>query len=156
MHLKTVVVKCPAAGEAWKFGEGTMSQNYEVSCLCCFVLIIFNSYEQKLNGCKRQLLNQATTDGNHYEFNQHMILCLPQSQLNETINYNERFSWEWTQGKPGFDEDAGRLNREYRAAQSKGLPYPILWAVEYFTVDEGNFRYGRYYRLAGWYCHIAM
>ncbi|GBM93032.1 hypothetical protein AVEN_242383-1, partial [Araneus ventricosus] len=51
---------------------------------------------------------------------------------------------------------AGRLNREYRAAQSKGLPYPILWAVEYFTVDEGNFRYGRYYRLAGWYCHIAM
>ncbi|GBO04566.1 Dual oxidase maturation factor 1 [Araneus ventricosus] len=81
---------------------------------------------------------------------------LPQTQLNETINYNERFSWEWTQGKPGFDEDAGRLNREYRAAQSKGLPYPILWAVEYFTVDEGNFRYGRYYRLAGWYCHIAM
>ncbi|CAL1264848.1 unnamed protein product [Larinioides sclopetarius] len=81
---------------------------------------------------------------------------LPQTQLNETINYNERFSWEWTQGKPGFDEDAGKLNREYRAAQSKGLPYPILWAVEYFTIDEGNFRYGRYYRLAGWYCHVAM
>ncbi|GIX97150.1 dual oxidase maturation factor 1, partial [Caerostris extrusa] len=50
----------------------------------------------------------------------------------------------------------GRLNREYRAAQWKGLPYPILWVVEYFTIDEGNFRYGRYYRLAGWYCHITL
>ncbi|XP_071034974.1 dual oxidase maturation factor 1 [Parasteatoda tepidariorum] len=81
---------------------------------------------------------------------------LPQNQLNETINYNERFSWEWSQGKPGFDEEAGKLNQEYRKAQWKGLPYPILWAVEYFTIDEGNFRHGRYYRTAGWYCHIAL
>lgn len=80
----------------------------------------------------------------------------PEKQINETINFNERFSWEWAQGKPGYGENAGRLNREYRAAQWKGLPYPILWAVEYFTVDEGHFRHGRYYRLAGWYCHIAM
>ncbi|GFS47752.1 dual oxidase maturation factor 1 [Trichonephila inaurata madagascariensis] len=84
------------------------------------------------------------------------LLGLPQNQLNETINYNERFSWQWVQGKPGFEEDAGRLNREYRAAQWKGLPYPILWVVEYFTIDEGNFRHGRYYRIAGWNCHIAL
>ncbi|KAG8183360.1 hypothetical protein JTE90_008263 [Oedothorax gibbosus] len=81
---------------------------------------------------------------------------IPERQLNETINYNERFSWQWMQGKPGFGDDAGRLNREYREAQWKGLPYPILWAVEYFTIDEGNFRHGRYYRLAGWNCHIAL
>ncbi|GFY66734.1 dual oxidase maturation factor 1 [Trichonephila inaurata madagascariensis] len=84
------------------------------------------------------------------------LLGLPQNQLNETINYNERFSWQWVQGKPGFEEDAGRLNREYRAAQWKGLPYPILWVVEYFTIDEANFRHGRYYRIAGWNCHIAL
>lgn len=26
----------------------------------------------------------------------------PEKQLNETINYNEHFSWEWRQGRPGF------------------------------------------------------
>ncbi|XP_035207012.1 dual oxidase maturation factor 1-like isoform X2 [Stegodyphus dumicola] len=81
---------------------------------------------------------------------------IPKLQINETINYNERFSWEWGQGKPGFGDEAGRLQKEYRAAQRKGLPYPILWTVEYFTIDEGNFRHGRYYRTAGWYCHIAL
>ncbi|XP_054713754.1 dual oxidase maturation factor 1-like [Uloborus diversus] len=30
---------------------------------------------------------------------------LPVNQLNETINYNERFSWEWAQGRPGFGKD---------------------------------------------------
>lgn len=84
------------------------------------------------------------------------LVGTPRIQVNEIINYNERFSWEWAQGRPGFGEDAGRFNREYRKAKEKGLPYPILWTVEYFTVDEGNFRHGRYYRLAGWYCHIAL
>lgn len=26
----------------------------------------------------------------------------PEKQLNETINYNEHFSWEWEQGRLGF------------------------------------------------------
>lgn len=85
------------------------------------------------------------------------LLGIPKKQLNnETINYNERFSWEWEQGKPGFGPEAGRFNREFRSAQTKGLPYPILWAAQYFTIDEGNFRHGRYYRTAGWYGHIIM
>lgn len=80
----------------------------------------------------------------------------PIHQLGETIQYNERFSWQWAQGKNGFGSQAGRINREFRAAQFKGLPYPILWVAEYFTIDGEGIRFGRNYRTAGWYCHILL
>lgn len=51
---------------------------------------------------------------------------------------------------------AGRIQREFRAAQHIGLPLPILWIVDYFVIDGEGFRYGRFYRIAGWYAHIAM
>ncbi|KRT82502.1 hypothetical protein AMK59_4481, partial [Oryctes borbonicus] len=74
---------------------------------------------------------------------------------NEIINYNERFSWEWDQGRFGFGPYAGRLQREFREAQRIGLPLPILWVVDYFVIDGEGFRHGRFYRTAGWYAHIA-
>ncbi|XP_053392446.1 dual oxidase maturation factor 1-like isoform X2 [Mercenaria mercenaria] len=80
----------------------------------------------------------------------------PEKQLNETINYNEHFSWEWEQGRLGFGPFAGRFNREYRAAQFRGLPLPILWIAEYFTLDGEGIRWGRHYRQAGWYSHIML
>lgn len=80
----------------------------------------------------------------------------PEKQLNETINYNEHFSWEWEQGRLGFGPFAGPFNREYRAAQFRGLPLPILWIAEYFTLDGEGIRWGRHYRQAGWYSHIMM
>ncbi|XP_015437401.1 PREDICTED: dual oxidase maturation factor 1-like [Dufourea novaeangliae] len=78
------------------------------------------------------------------------------SLAKETINYNERFWWTWDQGKFGFGPDAGLLQRNFRAAQRKGLPIPILWVVEYFIIDGEGIRFGRYYRTAGWYCHILL
>ncbi|KAK7111588.1 dual oxidase maturation factor 1-like [Littorina saxatilis] len=80
----------------------------------------------------------------------------PEQQLNETINYNEHFSWEWRQGRLGFGPFAGRFQQEYRAAQFRGLPLPILWAAEYFTFDGEGIRWGRFYRQAGWYSHIVL
>jgi hypothetical protein len=80
----------------------------------------------------------------------------PITQKNATINYNERFSWEWNQGRLGFGPYAGRINRELRAAQYRGLPIPILSIVEYFTLDGENIRWGRAYREAGYYTHIMM
>ncbi|XP_064610139.1 dual oxidase maturation factor 1-like [Liolophura sinensis] len=80
----------------------------------------------------------------------------PEQQLNETINYNEHFSWEWGQGRIGFGPFAARINREFRAAQFRGLPYPILWIAEYFTFDGEGIRWGRFYRTAGWYSHIML
>ncbi|XP_076450118.1 dual oxidase maturation factor 1-like isoform X1 [Babylonia areolata] len=80
----------------------------------------------------------------------------PEQQLNETINYNEHFSWEWRQGRFGFGPFAGRFQQEYRAAQFRGLPLPILWVAEYFTFDGEGIRWGRHYRQAGWYSHIVL
>lgn len=51
---------------------------------------------------------------------------------------------------------AGALQRAYRAAQVRGAPLPILWVAEYFTLDGEGFRFGRHYRLAGWYAHICV
>ncbi|KAI8797394.1 dual oxidase maturation factor 1 [Biomphalaria glabrata] len=76
--------------------------------------------------------------------------------IGETINYNEHFSWEGLQGRFGFGPFSGRFNQEYRAAQQRGLPLPILWIAEYFTIDGEGIRWGRHYRQAGWYSHIML
>ncbi|KAL3875856.1 hypothetical protein ACJMK2_033767 [Sinanodonta woodiana] len=80
----------------------------------------------------------------------------PEHQLNETINYNEHFSWEGAQGRFGYGQYASRINQEYRAAQFRGLPQPILWIAEYFVFDEEGVRWGRFYRTAGFYSDILL
>ncbi|XP_035667437.1 dual oxidase maturation factor 1-like [Branchiostoma floridae] len=71
---------------------------------------------------------------------------------NEEINYNERFNYgQDGQGRIGFGPYASLTNREFRAAQYRGLPYPILWVAEYFTLDGEDIRWHRSYRLAGYY-----
>jgi hypothetical protein len=80
-------------------------------------------------------------------------------RVNETINYNERISWDndgWTVGRGGFGPYAGRFNQEFREHQRKGSPYPILWAAEYFTLDGEGVRWGRHYLQAGYYAHIML
>lgn len=76
----------------------------------------------------------------------------------EEIDYNERYYWAdpWSQGRLGFGRFAGRYNQEFRAAQFRGTPYPILWIAEYFTLDGELIRWGRKFRLAGWYGHILL
>jgi len=86
----------------------------------------------------------------------------PEYQIGERINYNERFWWSstaglwWHQGRIGFGPQSATINQEFRAAQRKGLPYPILWVAEYFTFDGEGIRWGRNYRTAGWYTHIML
>ncbi|XP_070539714.1 dual oxidase maturation factor 1-like [Ptychodera flava] len=82
----------------------------------------------------------------------------PEKQLNEQINYNERFSWAptWDQGRLFYGPWGGQVNQEFRAAQYRGLPYPILWIAEYFTIDGENLRWGRSYRMSGYYAHILL
>ncbi|XP_044254633.1 dual oxidase maturation factor 1-like [Tribolium madens] len=81
---------------------------------------------------------------------------VPPTLANEIINYNERFSWTWDQGRFGYGPYAGHLQQEFRAAQYRGLPTPILWVVDYFVIDGEGFRFGRFYRTAGWYSHVAL
>lgn len=51
---------------------------------------------------------------------------------------------------------AGNLQKHYRHAQFRGLPYPILWIAETFTIDYESIHIGRYYRQAGWLSHIFL
>lgn len=74
----------------------------------------------------------------------------------DQVNYNERFSWEWAQGRQGFGPQAGHYNQDFREAQVRGTPLPILWIAEYFTFDGEGIRFGRNYRIAGWYTHILI
>lgn len=78
---------------------------------------------------------------------------------NETIDYNERFSWDsrgWLLFRAFFGPSAGRFNQEFREAQRKGLPYPILWIAEYFTIDGEGIRWGRFYLQAGFFTHVML
>jgi len=76
--------------------------------------------------------------------------------VEETINYNERFHWAWRQGRFGFGPYAGRISRELRTAQYRGIPLPILWVAEYFTLDGELIRWGRSYRTAGWFANEVL
>lgn len=87
------------------------------------------------------------------------VTSFENGKVNETINYNERFSWNnegFHLGRAGFGPFAGLFNREFRAGQRKGLPYPILWVAEYFTIDGEGIRWGRHYLQAGYYAHIMV
>ncbi|XP_028409127.1 dual oxidase maturation factor 1-like [Dendronephthya gigantea] len=70
----------------------------------------------------------------------------------EKVDYNERFHWN----SPWGLSITANINREFREAQYKGLPYAILWIAEYFTIDGENIRWGRSYRMAGFYTHIML
>ncbi|KAJ8029889.1 Dual oxidase maturation factor 1 [Holothuria leucospilota] len=72
------------------------------------------------------------------------------------INYNERFYFSGPQGRIGFGRYSGRINQEFRAAQWRGMPFPILWVAEYFTLDGEDILWGRSYRLSGFYANIML
>ena len=76
----------------------------------------------------------------------------------ETINYNERFRWgdTWRQGRLDFGIFGGQFNQEYRQAKYRGMPYPIAWVAEHFTLDGEQILWYRKFRVAGWYTHIWL
>jgi len=84
------------------------------------------------------------------------LLGEPEQQLNQTINYNEEFSWEWQQGIVGHGPYGGRITREYFEGVERGLPVPILAVAEWFTLEGEYIHWARYYRIAGWYTHILL
>jgi len=80
----------------------------------------------------------------------------PLVQFNETINYNEFLNWAWDQGRVGFGSQGGSIAEAYRHADLRGMPKPMLDIVQYFTIDGELVRWGRYYRLAGYYTFILL
>jgi len=84
------------------------------------------------------------------------LLGLPINQANQTINYNEIYSWEWQQGIVGYGPYSGRIQQEYRRSIERGDPVAVFWIAEYFILDGDGIYYGRWGRIAGWYTHILM
>ncbi|XP_067871249.1 dual oxidase maturation factor 2-like isoform X2 [Heterodontus francisci] len=70
---------------------------------------------------------------------------LPENQLNETINYNEEFLWQF-----GQDYDV-----QYRKGLERGLPNPILYIAEKFTPSSPCGVYSQY-RVSGQYASATM
>lgn len=69
----------------------------------------------------------------------------PVQQLNETIDYNEQFTWR-------LGEDYAE---EYAEALEKGLPDPVLYLAEKFTPSSPCGLY-RQYRLAGHFASATL
>ncbi|KAI5129340.1 dual oxidase maturation factor 2 [Manis pentadactyla] len=69
----------------------------------------------------------------------------PVQQLDETIDYNEQFSWHLGQD----------YAEEYAEALEKGLPDPVLYLAEKFTPNSPCGLY-RQYRLAGHYASAML
>ena len=97
----------------------------------------------------------------------HLFCCAGTSEVDyelerpfpdETINYNERFRWgdTWQQGRLDFGIFGGQFNQEYRQAKYRGMPYPIAWIAEHFTLDGEQILWYRKFRVAGWYTHIWL
>ncbi|XP_008141313.2 dual oxidase maturation factor 1 isoform X1 [Eptesicus fuscus] len=69
----------------------------------------------------------------------------PVQQLNETINYNEEFTWRLGES----------YAEEYARALEKGLPDPVLYLAEKFTPTSPCGLHGQY-RLAGHYTSAIL
>ncbi|NXB12387.1 DOXA1 factor, partial [Cnemophilus loriae] len=69
----------------------------------------------------------------------------PVNQINETINYNEHFPWNF-----GADYD-----RSYSEGLKKGLPSPILYVAEKFSTQSPCTTH-RQYRIAGHYVSLTL
>uniref|UniRef100_A0A7N5JMC3 Dual oxidase maturation factor 1 n=2 Tax=Ailuropoda melanoleuca TaxID=9646 RepID=A0A7N5JMC3_AILME len=69
----------------------------------------------------------------------------PVQQLNETINYNEKFTWRLGEN----------YAEEYAKALEKGLPDPVLYLAEKFTPNSPCGLHSQY-RLAGHYTSAML
>lgn len=70
---------------------------------------------------------------------------IPVRQLDETINYNEEFTWRLGES----------YAKEYTKALEKGLPNPVLYLAEKFTPNSPCGLH-RQYRLAGHYTSASL
>jgi len=84
------------------------------------------------------------------------LVGIPIQQQNETINYNDHFNWEWMQGRHSFGMYGGKIAQSFREGQLRGAPLPILGVADAFIPDGEYIRWGRNYRVAGYYAHIML
>lgn len=91
-----------------------------------------------------QISQNNPTYGTLYDF--FKSSAVSPSNASDRIDYNERFRWN------GPDD----MIEAYHSALHKGLPYPILTVVEYLSLNEEGFGWGRTYRYAGYLSGITL
>ncbi|KAK0074888.1 hypothetical protein PV325_007676 [Microctonus aethiopoides] len=128
-------------GQEWEVGDVTSSVPYRAGQKHVFIAHI--SIKIGLRSINITLEEKSYNQVGH-------------SPINQLIKYNEQFLWTWDQGRYGFGPNAGNLQKGMRQAQKKGLPTPIIWILDYLSIDGEGLRCGRLYRTAGWYCHILL
>lgn len=71
----------------------------------------------------------------------------PLMQYDEQILYNESFRWAWRHRI---------LRAAFEHAIENGVPFPILAVAEAMVIDAEYIRWGRHYRIAGYYCFTFL
>jgi len=86
----------------------------------------------------------------------------------ERIDYNEYITWAekhtttisqvapWRQGRAGLGLYSSNVGQQFRRHQNRGTPYTIQVVAELLALDGEYVRFGRWFRLAGYYTHILM
>eukprot|EP00850_Spirogloea_muscicola_P011202 SM000068S20634 [mRNA] locus=s68:641921:644894:- [translate_table: standard] len=80
----------------------------------------------------------------------------PTHQQEGNIVFNEHYSWLGGQGRNGHGKYSGLYNRQYRERIVQGVPLPISELAEYLVFDQERIRWGRQYRLAGYFTRILL
>jgi hypothetical protein len=60
------------------------------------------------------------------------------------------------QGRFGFGLYVSPVAQKFHEWQFRGFPWIIAELAEYFTFDGVDIHWYRWYRIAGWYAHIAL
>jgi hypothetical protein len=84
--------------------------------------------------------------------------------LVEIIQYNEQYLWSrgqgqiggWLIGRFGFGPYSNLLAQQFRAAQFRGTPWPIIETLEWLTLDGESIRWHRWYHVGGYYAHVYL
>eukprot|EP00850_Spirogloea_muscicola_P022849 SM000314S12193 [mRNA] locus=s314:78676:81613:- [translate_table: standard] len=80
----------------------------------------------------------------------------PTHQQEGNIVFNEHYSWLGGQGRNGHGKYSGLYNRQYRERIVQGVPLPISELAEYLVFDQERIRWGRQYRLAGYFTRVIL
>ncbi|GMT19097.1 hypothetical protein PFISCL1PPCAC_10394 [Pristionchus fissidentatus] len=74
-----------------------------------------------------------------------------------TRDYNDMSELVGTKHNEKFDiSSVSSMHESLMDAYEHGLPYPMLAVLEYFSLNQDAFDWGRHYRQAGHYAHAAI
>jgi hypothetical protein len=92
------------------------------------------------------------------------LVGLPEEQNGQLIYWNERYSWQdsqgetggWNHGRFGFGPYSNLMSQQFRAGQYRGTPYPVLEVLEWFSLDGEDLRWNRWYLNGSYYCYVFL